>query len=554
MLWLCYRLAFFGQQSAIQFDLRDVGLNALPVLLLAVLLLGLTGRWLASALIIFGVCFLLHEINDRKLVLLGIPVISSDFRLIPSAWSHWDVLRLYVPVGSGRLLGGLAAAALLLGLLRFEPKALSGPARVTAGALALVVSVSMFFAGPVHTAYQARANSHQLWDPIKSYEDAGLISTLISGSDGMGAGVPKPDPAALDALRHETQVRNDIDADEKPDIIVLMSESFFLPSALSGVPECEFLADFCQLRERSDYGQLSVPTYGGLTLRTEFEFLTGVALAHLPSHEYPYYSLLSDSVPSLASQLAALGYSTAFMHPNKRTFWDRHKAMPLLGFERFTDITEFRERDRMGYYISDAALTTRLIQELEANDSGQPNFWFVISMENHGPWGKGRPFADPDRVAAIELPPGLPESAAQQWRDYIYHLENAESELMRLVDAIDAREEPTVLLFFGDHLPLLAQVYAALQPKHHERPEQVPTPYLLLSNRREFERSRADFPVWELPNYLLNQAGLCIDEFCQRAVQLAERRQRASGKALEDVEALQRALQLNQLQREVTVP
>jgi phosphoglycerol transferase MdoB-like AlkP superfamily enzyme len=276
---------------------------------------------------------------------------------------------------------------------------------------------------------------------------------------------------------------------------------------------CEYMPTFCRLRDTGLAGQVNVPTFGGLTTRTEFEILTGVSLRPFEQHTHPYFSLVTAPRPSLATRLKRLGYQTVFSHPNYRTFWNRQSAVPLLGFDLFADIRGFENSDREGIYVSDRALTTRVLRRLDEPDN-QPIFVFAVSMENHGPWGHGRPNIDPDLMARVTVPSELADNAGSEWREYAYHLMTADRELARLHEAITDSKHPTILAFFGDHWPSLPATYEALAFNLQDSEVKSKTPFLMIRNYGESNAARKEISASEFANELLEFAQLCVDRYC----------------------------------------
>src|SRR5690606_39025001 len=108
-------------------------------------------------------------------------------------------------------------------------------------------------------------------------------------------------------------------------------------------------------------------------------------------------------------------------------------------------------------------------------------FILAISMENHGPWGD-RNNMDIDRVSSIPVPPALDPDLARTWQEYIYHGENAVAELDRLNEYIKTRARPTLIVFFGDHLPGLTPVFESLKYRDEKLGWYSPLPALALAN------------------------------------------------------------------------
>lgn len=127
------------------------------------------------------------------------------------------------------------------------------------------------------------------------------------------------------------------------------------------------------------------------------------------------------------------------MHPYDRTFFLRHKAMPQLGFEKMTMLDEFdHDPARDGPYVSDAALTRKVIDDVESQTDDKGSFLFVASMANHGPW-------EPNRVDGMADPVEM----------YLEILQQSDKALGELVDHLNRLDRPVWLVFYGDHAPLL---------------------------------------------------------------------------------------------------
>ena len=72
--------------------------------------------------------------------------------------------------------------------------------------------------------------------------------------------------------------------DEKPDIIVVMSESFWDPTKLPGVT---ITPDPIPTVRALRSGSMFSPEFGGMTANIEFEALTGFSNAFLPAAASP---------------------------------------------------------------------------------------------------------------------------------------------------------------------------------------------------------------------------------------------------------------------------
>jgi phosphoglycerol transferase MdoB-like AlkP superfamily enzyme len=158
-----------------------------------------------------------------------------------------------------------------------------------------------------------------------------------------------------------------------------------------------------------------------------------------------------------------------------------------LGFDRFVDLREFRGAQKAGPYLSDATVTDKLLLELETAE--EPAFFFVITMENHGPLHL-ESVADED---IRDLYDAAPPAGCQDLTVYLRHLRNADRQLGRLRAHLRTRTRPTILCFYGEHLPSMPEVYddLGLPDGRTDFFLQLPTPQN--NNRRDLEIE--DLPV-----------------------------------------------------------
>jgi phosphoglycerol transferase MdoB-like AlkP superfamily enzyme len=149
----------------------------------------------------------------------------------------------------------------------------------------------------------------------------------------------------------------------------------------------------------------------------------------------------------------------------------------------------FDGAERIGGYVSDAAVAERLIAEAKAVKGRA--LLFAATMENHGPWEK-------ERFDGLEQPIPI----------YKRHLENGDALLGRLLEAFDDWPSRVVVLFYGDHVPLL-KAYADPFPDSQ-------TDYVLIELGRGAAR-RAPRPerpraIHQLTWDVLRLAGILADK------------------------------------------
>lgn len=265
----------------------------------------------------------------------------------------------------------------------------------------------------------------------KSTNELGNDSILLASTEG--------------GLNHE------IDSD-KPNVIMVQLESFFDPSL---VKYLQFSQDpvpnFRKLMEEYTSGYLTVPSVGAGTANTEFEVLSGMSLQFFGPGEYPYKTILQESTAeSVAYDLKELGYSTHAIHNNKGTFYGRNFVFSQLGFDTFTsleymNVEEYTPKD----WAKDFYLTDEILKSLNSTEGS--DFVYTISVQAHGDYPKEKILEDP----LIEVS-GLPdEETTNAFTYYINQLYEVDQFIGQLVESLSNRDEDTVLVLFGDHLPTL---------------------------------------------------------------------------------------------------
>ena len=491
--------------------------NVLPLALLLLFLLGLTARLMLAALLTLGITALLYWANALKLEQLGTPVMPADFSLLVNLGKRGSALLLhYLPRDRLAIALTLAAvAALVMTARRERPlRVLRGWRRLALGGSACLLCLSLYRGGSPWHHWYAASDDFAIWIPTQHAEQQGLLAHLLLYRWATAAPAAAPDRAAATALlaQYRPQLQPDPPsaATSQPDIIIVQSESLFDPTRLRGLEHADLLPQLHRLAATAQHGELWPPTFGGGTIRTEFEVLTGIAMRYFPQVQYPYFGLTATREQSIARILRRQGYRTVAVHPHDRSFWNRAAALTNLGFDEFDAEEEFGDAPREGWYISDEALVDHVLKRLQQADT--PVLILAISMENHGPYTEF-PNVDSRRRDAQPVPPGLDAEAAAMLRGYLYHADNADRALGRLAAALRQRQRRSLLLFYGDHLPALPQVYAQLGFVDGRGADQQPVPWLLLDSADPRAHAPVATAAFYLPALLLDTAGLQVDAY-----------------------------------------
>lgn len=320
-----------------------------------------------------------------------------------------------------------------------------------------------------------------------------------------------------------------------PDIIVILSESFWDPTLLPGTTfSADPLANYRALcaEENVISGRFFTTGFGGGTVRPEFEVLTGLTTDYLPSGSVPW-QYITEETDSYVSLYKALGYTTTAVHPYTSSFYCRKNAYPLIGIDNlyFEDAITSRGSEGIldvtwdGGHISDETFVDAVIYYLEQAED--PAFLYGISMENH------QPYTDKYDTYTIGAEnSAFDDSVSNAVRNFTEGVSHADAALGRLAEYVKNRSRDTILIWFGDHLPTLGSGFGAyvqsgmvgaFDEADYERI--YSTPFLILSNFTLNESTMlhtGDDNV--IPSYqLMNAAAQLIGAPRSRYMQYLER-------------------------------
>ena len=292
---------------------------------------------------------------------------------------------------------------------------------------------------------------------------------------------------------------NQDETEKKPNIVMVQLESFFDPTLVNFL---EFSQDpvpnFRSLMENYPSGYVTVPSVGAGTANTEFEVLTGMSLKFFGPGEYPYKTILQESTAeSVSYNLKNLGYSTHAIHNNKGTFYNRDFVFSQLGFDTFTsleymEVEEFTAKD----WAKDFYLTDEILKSLDSTDSS--DFVYTISVQAHGDYPKEQVLENP----AITVG-GLPdEGTTNAFTYYINQVYEVDQFIGQLTEALSQRDEDTVLVLFGDHLPTLGFEDADL-----DNGSIFQTEYVVWSNF-DLQREDQDLAAYQLTASVLDSLNI----------------------------------------------
>ena len=255
---------------------------------------------------------------------------------------------------------------------------------------------------------------------------------------------------------------------KKVNVILILSESFFDVTELPDVEyESDPVPEFHTLQNEGVSGKFYTRTLGYGTCNIELELLTGIN-----TRLFPYGQALNtwraerfEKLPTVPSVLQNEGYYTAFLHMYNDSIYNRSTFLPGLGFDDVffsgdlakldpyaaaagNQYWDFMEGKISGWYYSDDYMSDVLIDLFKQKSVDSPVFIYGVSMENHSTYtaDKYDNYDHPFTASLCEEATGALNAATQG-------ISNASRALGKLTDYLRTVDEPTVVIFFGDHKP-----------------------------------------------------------------------------------------------------
>ena len=254
------------------------------------------------------------------------------------------------------------------------------------------------------------------------------------------------------AAQNNQEIKNQSFTDENgknPNIIFLQLETFFDVHHLSDISFSQNpIPNFSNLHSQYTSGYLSVPSIGAGTANTEFEVISGMSLEYFGVGEYPYKTILqTEPCESICYNLKQYGYKSHAIHNNDATFYDRDIVFSNLGFDTFTSLEFMTDVEFTSTgWAKDNVLVKSINDALNSTEGS--DFVYTISVQSHGKYPSQYTDEFPISVTGID-----DEDTKNEFEFYINQLYEVDKFLGDLLSELEKRNEKTVVVMFGDHLP-----------------------------------------------------------------------------------------------------
>lgn len=480
-----------------------------------------------------------------KALITSVPLTVQDFLLLGQLG---DITQLnasslhFSPLSLGCILFlvlWLVAVCLLLYPVRLERKVSLWAGAGCVAAVALVYGVA---ANPLIFAPRGVSIDQKLSQATVNRETGVLLGLWRGALNQVYMALHEGDTSPEELERAAQQAAElasqeaDATVETQPNVILILSESFFDVTRLPGVTfDGDPLETFHSLQQEGVSGTFYTRSLGYGTCNIELEILTGMNTGLLWGEDlYNMDPQVFSRLPSVPSVLRDSGYSTRMVHMYDDSIYKRTPMFEAMGFEETYFQDDFAaidpqagdeaylEGQREGSFYSDAYLSQLLMDLYEDGKGEGPQFLYGISMENHAPYDKEKYDAQELTVA---FQSDLKGQAQEMLQAVVQGTHDASEALGQLTDYFRDQEEPTVIVFFGDHRPGVGltdggTVYSKLglcssdysRWSTQEMKELYSTDYLIWSNDPDYLPGQPGDQVDRGSNYLgvdlLNLAGV----------------------------------------------
>ncbi|MGG1551545.1 LTA synthase family protein [Paenibacillus ferrarius] len=442
-------------------------LNVILTFCLLALVYAIVGSLAISGAIATAVLGLMALISYMKVKMIGEPFFPWDILLNKESM---DIASLVTGKAALiRIISVIVIVLIVLALRWIIPRVtISVIARAALG----LISLYALYAFGVKTPLASKVIDHAgvseiVWDQQQNYANNGLAlaftlnvkNSIVQKPDtynetaiaSAAAGIQQAEVSGASGAGLKKAVS--LPAGKKPNVIFIMSEAFWDPTLLTNVKFSEDpVPTIHRLQKESASGYLLSPQFGGGTANVEFEVLTGNSMSFLPGGSIPYQQYVSKPLPSLASYFAGMGYKSMGIHSYEGWFWDRNTVYKQLGFETFKSSEYFTNPEIKGYFISDAEVARNITAETDKTEN--PMFIYTVTMQNHGPYDEPRYGENKFKAEG-----NLSAQAKSILETYTQGAHDADQSLQMLIDHYAESDEPTMIIFYGDHLPMLGMDY-----------------------------------------------------------------------------------------------
>ncbi len=471
-----------------------------------------------SLIITLALLSILGLANGYVVLFRGCPILPADLYLISTAkevsQNYSYLFTYYMYIGTAFF---LVTLSFILRIVDVKPEKKEYRRFALIYVIIAVLAVPGFYGNA-----QLLKGNIDLWRPVKTYRKYGTFNGF--GVNLLAMQVTKPEGYDVNTVGDVLKgyESDPISTEKTPNIITIMCEAW---SDLSVVGDYEtneeVMPYFNSLNENIIKGHAYSSVVGGTTANSEYEFQTGNATTFLPTGTVPYQQYIQGESHSFTRILKSLDYSATALHAYRRNTYRRELVYPMIGFDEYYAKEAFKNPTMLRTYITDQSDFEKVIEMYEQRDTTKPFYMFNVTMQNHSAYDTYKMDYN------INLTDVSGYDDAEEYLSCVNHTDTA---LKTLIDYFSQVEEPTYIVFFGDHQPnldsgffthLLGDDIGDLEIEDLQKRYTVP--FFIWSNKPMESKTVDKISINYLSAFFLQEAGLPMTAYDKYLMDLYEK-------------------------------
>lgn len=516
-------------------------ISFITIFSLNVILMTIFNNSKISKIVLTTVVLILMIVNDFKFVIMDLPIRISDISYLNASNGEMMVSFFDSVKGSWILKTIFKTIGVIIVLIvliktdgKIHTKFKKGKIRLLVGISCLLLLALIWYPNEKLQLFYLE-NFYPNKKDVETTNDSDIVKTYYKYGflEGVYYFYLKDNVISLDeySKKEVKKLLNSFNEEDnqswgQPNVVVILSETLSDASKLEGIEfDKELLKNIKSYDENpnTEYLNIFSPAYGGASVNTEFEILTGANLSFFNAGYIPYTQLYNDKngshLPNLIKEFNNNNYTTKYI-----TAWGPDSYKSSYVYSKFGVDEKIYNQDlinpvKKGAYISDAYMMDVIVDELIDKKEDERKFLFVATGQNHSPYSIDRY----DKYDIEVTKTDYNKEDTGLLKCYAQGVYDADKEIARLYKEILKLNEPTIVVLYGDHLPFiinsngeniyLNDPYFSTDDENLNTLRKHTTPAVILANY-DIEIGDLDFiNLNYLGSYILNNVNLKIDNY-----------------------------------------
>lgn len=497
-------------------SLLNMGINILTLFAFLIVIYTVTNRAWLSIIVQEVVVTVLGVCNYYVLQYRGTPITAQDIPSVTTALNVSADLEFSLQIVASVLVVVGAGCIIYAPFLRKEEVV----RRKKYLWRIIFAAASVFFLWFIYFCdYSPKPSNTSAWVWRDQYWSYGYTACSFESVQRAANIIEKPEgytsEIALEKMQKYEEESDSADTGgEKPDIILILNETFYDFSLTHDFSTDEPVTPYLDSLDDVIRGYVTVPTIGGGTNRSEYELLMSNSL-YLMKDILPFWALDLKGENSIVSLLQEQGYYTMAFHQGNGENYNRNRKYVEMGFDDVFFEDDMEDYELVHGYISDQSGYEFLIEQYEQRDQSKPFFAYNLTIQNH--------ISDQPMDLTVHTTSGF-EGLQERADIYLSCLRQSDEAFRYLTEYFEQVDRPVIICMLGDHGP----EYAGSVEKKSDLSDVVQrygdrcTPIYIWSNQGDMQ---GDWGITSLPYVvpkLLQTAGVQISPYYSYLEALSE--------------------------------